>query len=148
MNSTSRHAGLLALAVTFSAGIHAALVPEHLQEMPPLGYAFIAAAAIGGILACALVARPDDPRISLLAGLFCLGQIAAWALFVSVHVPGFSGTPEPIETIALVSKAAELAGVALALPLALPRRRLPAPASSASSPRAATVCGPSPSVRA
>jgi hypothetical protein len=40
---------------------------------------------------------------------------------VVVHVPGLSGTPEGIETIALVSKAAELAAVALAFPLALPR---------------------------
>jgi hypothetical protein len=124
MISTSTRTSLLALCVTFSAGIHAALVPEHLREMPPLGYAFVAAAAIGGVLACALVSRPDDRQIALLAGLFCLGQIAAWALFVSVHVPGFSGTPEGIETIALISKATELAGVALAFPLALPRRRL------------------------
>jgi len=135
MNSTSRRAGLLALFVTFSAGIHAALAPEHLKEMPPLGYAFIAAAAIGGALAWALITRPDDRRISLLAGLFCLGQIMAWALFVSVAIPGFSGTPERIETIALVSKAAEFAGVALAFRLALPRRRLSASAiSTASAP--------------
>jgi len=138
MNRTSRRAGFLALAVTFSGGIHAALVPEHLKEMPPLGYSFIAAAAIGGVLACALVARPHDPRISLLARLFCLGQIAAWALFVSVHVPGFSGTPEGIETIALVSKAAELAAVALAFPLALPHRRTPAFASAS---RASSASG-------
>ena len=71
--------------------------------MPLLGYAFIAAAAIAGVLAWALISRPDDPRVSLLAGFFCLGEIAAWALFVSVPVPGFSGTPETIETIALVS---------------------------------------------
>src|SRR5262249_15764212 len=89
----SRLPRLLALSLTFSAGIYAALAPEHLKEMPPLGYAFIAAAAIGCVLACALISRPDDPRIALLAGLFCLGQIAAWALFVTVHVPGFTGTP-------------------------------------------------------
>jgi hypothetical protein len=59
-------------------------------------------------------------------------EIAAWALFVSVHVPGFSGTPEGIETIALVSKAAKLAGVALAFPLALPRLRLAASVTSPS----------------
>jgi len=133
MISTSTRIGLLALCVTFSAGIHAALAPEHLREMPPLGYAFAAAAAIGGVLACAVVSRPDDRQIALLAGLFCLGQIAAWALFVSVHVPGFSGTPEGIETIALVSKATELAGVALAFPLALPRRRVSVIATSARS---------------
>jgi hypothetical protein len=34
MNLTAKRTGLLALAVTFSAGIHAALVPEHMKEMP------------------------------------------------------------------------------------------------------------------
>jgi hypothetical protein len=109
--------GLLALAVTFSAGIHAALVPEHLKEMPPLGYAFIVAAAVGGAIALALIMRPSDRRIPLLAGLFCMGQIVAWGMFVTIQVPLFSGTPEPIETIALVSKAAELVGLGFALRL-------------------------------
>jgi hypothetical protein len=115
--TTSKRTGLLTLAVTFSAGIHAALAPEHVKEMPPLGYAFIAAAAAGSLLAVALVSRPNDRLISILAGFFCLGQIAAWALFVTVHVPGFSGTPERIEIIALVSKAVEAAGVVLAFRL-------------------------------
>jgi len=122
MNITSKRTGLLALAVTFSAGIHAALVPEHLKEMPPLGYAFIAAAVIGAALAWALISRPSDRRVALLAGLFCLGQIITWVLFVTVPVPGFSGMPEPVEAIALVSKAAELVGVLLVLPLAIPHR--------------------------
>ena len=121
MNTTKR-AGLLALAVTFSAGIHAALVPEHLKEMPPLGYSFIAAAAIGALIAWALVAWPNDRRIPAVAALFCAGQILTWALFVTVHVPGFSGTPEPVEVIALVSKAVEVIGVMLALPLVGTRR--------------------------
>jgi hypothetical protein len=133
--------GLLALLVTFSAGIHAALVPEHLKEMPPLGYAFIAAAAIGCLLSCALISRPDDPRLPLLAGLFCVGQIAAWALFVTVHVPGFAGTPEGIETIALVSKAVELAAVALAFPLAL-RRRPPSAVATSAPQTASDVVAP------
>lgn len=122
MNLTAKRTGLLALAVTFSAGIHAALAPEHLKEMPPLGYAFIVAAAIGAVLAWALVSRPNDRRIPLLAGLFCLGQIVTWALFVTTALPGFAGTPEPVEAIALVSKAAELLGLALALQLIAPRR--------------------------
>ena len=123
MNFTARRTGLLALAVTFSAGIHAALVPEHLKEMPPLGYSFIGAAVIGAALAWALVSRPDDRRIPLLAGLFCLGQVVAWLLFVTVPIPLFSGTPEPVETIALVSKAVELYGFAIALSLATSRKR-------------------------
>jgi hypothetical protein len=125
MNTTARRTGLLALAVTFSAGIHAALAPEHLKEMPPLGYSFIGAALVGAALACALVSRPNDRRMPLLAGLFCLGQIVVWLLFVTVHVPGFSGTPEPVETIALISKAVELYGLALAVSLATSSNRSP-----------------------
>lgn len=116
-------AGLLALAVAFSAGIHCALVPEHLEEMPSLGYAFIVAAMVGAGIALALVARPEDRRIVAAAGLFCLGQIIAWGLFVSVQVPFFPGTPETIETIALRSKAVEAIGVLLVLGLLGSARR-------------------------
>jgi hypothetical protein len=120
LRSRGRRAGLLALAVMFSAGIHSALVPEHLKEMPPLGWSFIAAAAIGAALACALVASPEDQGLARLAALFMAGEVLAWVLFVTVRVPGFDGTPESIETIALVCKACELIGVALALPLGWP----------------------------
>ena len=115
-----RATGVLALAVMFSAGMHAALVPEHLKEMPPLGWSFIAAAALGAALAYALVTGPGDRRLARLAALFLAGEVAAWALFVTVRVPGFDGTPESIETIALVCKAVELIGLAIALPLGWP----------------------------
>lgn len=110
-----RCAGLLALAVMFSAGIHTALVPEHLREMPPLGWSFIAAAALGVALASALVAKPESQLFARLAALFLAVEVLAWVLFVSAPVPGFSGTPEPVETIALVCKAAELIGLCLAV---------------------------------
>lgn len=67
MTTSNARAGLLALTVAFSAGIHAALVPEHLSEMPPLGCLFIIAAAVGAAIAMALVARPNDVRIPRLA---------------------------------------------------------------------------------
>src|SRR2546421_4796702 len=120
--STTKRTGLLALPVTFSAGIHAALVPEPLGEMPPLGYLFIAAALIGAGIAGALITRPDDRRIPSLAVLFLVGQVLVWVLFVTVQVPGFMGTPESVETIALVCKAVELLGIAIALPLVVAHR--------------------------
>ena len=123
----STRTGLLALTVAVSAGIHAGLSPEHLKEMPRLGDSFIAAALLGTMIAVALIARPDDRRIAALAGLFCLGQIVAWVLFVTIAVPFFPGTPEGFETIALISKTVEAAGVALALlrPRAVTRAKRP-----------------------
>ena len=63
--SRTTNTGLLALAVAFSAGVHAWLVPEHLEEIPRLGYAFVAPAATGGLIAVAVVGRPDDGRLRL-----------------------------------------------------------------------------------
>ena len=120
LRSRGRRAGLLALAVMFSAGIHAALVPEHLQEMPPLGWSFIGAAALGVALAWALVVKPEDRVFARLAALFLAVEVLAWVLFVSAAVPGFTGTPEPVETIALVCKAGELIGLWLAVAIGWP----------------------------
>ena len=122
LRSRGPRAGLLALAVMFSAGIHAALVPEHLQEMPPLGWSFIAAAALGVALAYALVTCPENQLFARLAALFLAIEVLAWVLFVIAAVPGFSGTPEPVETIALVCKAAELIGLWLAITIAWPEQ--------------------------
>ena len=113
---TIRH--LLALAMALSAGMHAALVPEHLTEMPALGYSFIVAAVVGVALSVAVMAFPSRFWIPRLAALFLAFEIIAWVAFVSAPVPGFDGTPEPVEAIAVVCKAAELVGLGLALPLA------------------------------
>lgn len=65
-----------------------------------------------------LLARPDDRRLVAAAGIFCLGEIVVWLLFVVIPVPFFPGTPEQVETIAVVSKAVEAVGVVLAAGLA------------------------------
>jgi hypothetical protein len=122
LRSRGRRAGLLALAVMFSAGMHAALVPEHLDEMPPLGWSFIGAAVLGAVIAYALVSAPADKLPARLAALFLASEIVAWLVFVTVSVPGFMGTPEPVETIALVCKAVELFGLVLAVSIGWPER--------------------------
>ena len=104
----------------FSAGIHAALVPEHLQEMPPLGWSFIGAAALGVALAWALVAYPEDRLSARLAALFLAAEVLAWVLFVIVRGARLQRDPEPVETIALVCKAAELIGLWLAVAIGWP----------------------------
>ncbi len=88
--SRGRRAGLVALAVMFSAGIHLALVPEHLRETPPPGWSFIAAAALG-VRWRALVAKPENQVVTRLAAVFLAVEVLAWDLFVSAPVPGLSG---------------------------------------------------------
>jgi hypothetical protein len=75
--------------------------------MPALGGSFSGTAARGVALACALVARPEDRLFTRLAALFLAVEVLAEVLFASAPAPGFSGTPEPIETIAVVCKAAD-----------------------------------------
>ncbi|MBO0727651.1 MAG: hypothetical protein J2P57_00245 [Acidimicrobiaceae bacterium] len=120
--SVSTRAGWLAVAVGVSAGIHIGLTPEHLKEMPRLGYTFIAASVLGVAIAGALIAHPHDRRIAALAGTFCLGEILAWVLFVTIPVPFFPGTPEGVEVIAVVSKGVEAIGWVLALGLMGPAK--------------------------
>ena len=147
LRSRGRRAGLLALAVMFSAGIHAALVPEHLQEMPALGWSFIGAAAVGVALAWALVAYPEDQLFARLAALFLAVEVLAWVLFITAAVPGFSGTPEPVEMIALVCKADELIGLWLAVAIGWPDQIAARTASVRTLARGARPTSPAPSTQ-
>ncbi len=97
--------------------MHAALVPEHLEETPAIGIAFIPAAVLAGLCALALARWPESVRPPRLAALLLLGMIAAYVVAVTVSVPGVEGTPEPVETIAIATKVVELLGFAIAVTL-------------------------------
>jgi hypothetical protein len=121
--NTERLRALLALTLVFSGGIHAGLVPEHLSEMPPLGVGFIVAAVGAAVLAAGLVAVPERRLITPATAGFLVLEIAAWVAFITIPVPGFSDTPEPVEAIAVVCKAVELVALLLALRLVVMTRK-------------------------
>ena len=115
----------LALCCALSAGIHAGLTPAHLDENVAAGLGFAASAVLLAWLAIGLARRPDvilvDASIVVLTGL-----LIAYALAVTTGVPGLVPEPEPIDWFALVTKAVEVLGLALALSLrwtSLPRFR-------------------------
>ncbi len=116
---------VLTLVCGFSSGVHAALVPEHLEETPAIGVAFIPAAIAVGLCALALVRWPKSPWPPRLAALLLLGMIAAYVLAVSVAVPGVEGTPEPLEDIAIATKVVEFFGLAIAIMLSRRREEVP-----------------------
>jgi hypothetical protein len=95
--------GVLALAVMFDARIHASLVPEHLEEMSPLGLVVHRLRTARRGAGIGARGDPEDQLFARPTALFLTVEILGWVLFVSAAVPGFDGTPEPIETIAFVS---------------------------------------------
>jgi hypothetical protein len=112
---------VLIVTCAVSAGIHAALVPEHLAEGTPAGLGFAISALL---LAAAAVALTRWLHPALLAGAAALflGLIASYALAVTTGFPVLHPEAEPVEGLALFTKAVELLGLAAATDL-LARRR-------------------------
>ena len=116
-----------------AAGIHFAVIPEHLAELPVAGYFFIAV-AIAQALWAILVPRYSS-RALLVAG--AIGNLAVAALWLFVRLRGLPIGDEPwtperfglTDTISAVFEVAIALGVAgLLTRFRLPVRRLTTPA--------------------
>ncbi len=95
-------------AVAFSGGIHAGLVPAHLDDVLLLPVSFAAAAVALGAVALALGLRPGSvwpPRAA--AGIFA-GQLVAYLVF----------TEDLLDPIGVTTKVVEAAGIVVALSIA------------------------------
>ena len=108
---------VLLVAGSLGAGVHAGLAPEHLHEWPPLGAAFIAAAATLALAVAALVVHPNDRRPVQALALLLFGLVAAYAATRLVALPPLDPTREPPDPLGLITSAIEAAGALLALRL-------------------------------
>jgi len=120
--SWERDAVIVACAI--SAGIHAALTPEHLAEGTAAGVAFGASAALLAGLCVALTVRPGVVPL-VAAFLLLAGLVAAYGLAVTSGLPVLHPEAEPVEGLAVATKAVELLGLAAAAHLVLRARELP-----------------------
>ena len=111
------------LACAVSAGIHGALAPAHFDEGLGAGIAFVVSAAMLGGLALWLTLRPAAPLPSAVASLVFAGLLLSYALATTTGVPVLHPEPEPVDGLALATKAFELVGLVTALSLL---RRRPA----------------------
>ena len=109
---------VLILACSISAGIHAALVPEHLEEGRAAAGGFAVSAVLLAVLAVALTYRVT-PLLLLAAGALMIGLLASYVLAVTTGVPILHPDVEPVEGLALFTKAAEIAGLVAAADLLL-----------------------------
>jgi len=112
--SVSVRRDVVILACAISAGIHGALVPEHLAESAAAGWAFAASTVILAVLVLGLTRRPAARAPVLLAAATLAGLLVAYALAITTGLPLLHPEPEPVEGLALVTKAIEAAGLVAA----------------------------------
>jgi CHASE2 domain-containing sensor protein len=105
------------LASAISAGVHAALAPEHFEEGAGAGLGFVAATVLLAGLALWLTLRPNDRRGLAGAALLSVGLIASYALAITNGLPVLHPGPEPVDGLALATKAIEAVGLLAATSL-------------------------------
>ena len=98
---------LVVIACAVSAGIHAALAPQHLS--------FVFAAAVLGVLAVGLARRPASTVLLDGTALALAGLIGAYALAITTGIPIVHPDVEPVGRLALATKAIEAVGLLAAL---------------------------------
>lgn len=113
---------LLVLACAVSAGIHAALVPDHLTEGTGAGLGFLAAAIELALLAVALTRRPRSTAALGAASVLLAGLLVSYVLAITSGVPVLHPDPESVDGLALFTKGVELAGLLAAMHLLLRER--------------------------
>jgi len=91
--------------LAFSAGVHAGLVPQHLNQSPFLGVAFVGAVIATTAVAVALALDPGSSWPPRAAALLFAGEIAAYFVF----------TENIADPIGVLTKLVEGAGLGVAL---------------------------------
>ena len=122
MTLAGLRADAVILSCAISAGIHAALVPDHLEEGAGAGVGFMAAALVLGVLAVVLTRAPSELAFGVTATVFA-GLIASYALATTTGFPILHPEREAVDGLALLTKAVEAVGLVLAASL-LPRPSL------------------------
>ena len=118
MTTADLELDLLIVVCAVSAGIHAALTPEHFGEGAGAGLGFLVSAVLLAGLVVALTRGAGPP--ALVATILTLaGLIAAYAVAVTSGVPVLHPEIEPVDGLALATKAIEIVGLVAATHLLL-----------------------------
>ncbi len=105
------------LACAISAGIHGALVPGHFDEGIGAGLGFVAATVALAGLVVWLTWRPASASALAAAAVTFAGLLGSYVLATTSGLPVLHPDPEPVDGLALATKAIEVAGLLAALHL-------------------------------
>jgi hypothetical protein len=105
------------LACAVSAGIHGALVPGHFDEGAGAGFGFAAAAVALTGLVVWLTWRPASRSALVAAAATFVGLLGSYALATTTGLPVLHPNPEPVDGLALATKAIEALGLLAATSL-------------------------------
>ena len=106
MSSTAARARrLLVLVCAASAGVHAALAPEHCRESATAGAAFAASAVVLGVCAVALDRLPRSRLPVVGAAVLLAGLLGAYLLTRLTAIPPLAEHQEPVDAVGVATKA-------------------------------------------
>jgi len=105
---------VLIVTCAISAGIHAALAPDHFAEGTGPGLGFAVAAFLLAGLVVALTHRPTSRAAVAGVGAVLVGLLASYALATTTGLPLLHPDREPVEGLALATKAIEAVGLLVA----------------------------------
>jgi hypothetical protein len=108
---------IVILACAISAGIHGALVPDHFDEGTGAGLGFAAATVLLAAVAVALTLRPASALALAGAAAVFAGLLVSYVLATTTGLPLLHPDPEPVNGLALATKAIEAIGLLAVLHL-------------------------------
>jgi hypothetical protein len=107
---------IVILACAISAGIHAALSPDHFEEGTGAGIGFVVATVLLAVLAAALTKSPSQFALVSAAAVFA-GLIVSYVLVLTTGVPVLHPEVEAVEGLAVFTKVVEAIGLVTAVSL-------------------------------
>ena len=116
MTLTDLRTDIVILACAVSAGIHAALAPDHFKEATGAGIGFVVATVLLAFLAVVLTQSPSQLALLVTVAVFA-GLIVSYAFAVTTGVPVLHPDVETVDGLALFTKAVEAVGAATAASL-------------------------------
>lgn len=117
MNLADLKGDAVILTCAISAGIHGVLVPGHFDEGTGAGLGFVAATVALAGLVVWLTWRPTSPSALAAAAVTFAGLLGSYALATTTGMPVLHPHPEPVDGLALATKAIEGAGLLAATSL-------------------------------